>query len=142
MSGLRNEFVVRRRVRRGEPLLNVLLQLVTYKIPSVTATKCGGKTTNVSSCLFRLMRREEQLRSQVSMRATCLARDTYPNHVECHPLTPFHLEEQSSEKFREQPCHHYAPSITTFTLPTRPWTIPKVRAAVIRASSWVNRSNL
>ncbi len=37
---------------------------------------------------------------------------------------------------------HFAPSITTFTLPTRPWTTPKVCATVIRASSWVNRSNL
>ena len=38
--------------------------------------------------------------------------------------------------------NHFAPSITTFTLPTRPWTTPKVCATVIRASSWVNRSNL
>ncbi len=43
MSCLRNEVVVRRWVRGGEPLLNVLLQLVTYKTPSVTATKCEGK---------------------------------------------------------------------------------------------------
>ena len=41
-----------------------------------------------------------------------------------------------------QSCRHSAPSITTFILPTRPWTTPKVCATVIRASSWVNRSNL
>ena len=42
----------------------------------------------------------------------------------------------------DQSRNYYAPSITTFILPTRPWTTPKVSATVIRASSWVNRSNL
>ena len=41
----------------------------------------------------------------------------------------------------ENHANYYAPSITTFMLLTRPWTTPKVCAAVIRASSWVNRSN-
>jgi hypothetical protein len=45
-------------------------------------------------------------------------------------------------KVFENNLNHFAPSITTFTLPTRPWTTPKVCATVIRASSWVNRSNL
>ena len=45
-------------------------------------------------------------------------------------------------KVFENNHNHFAPSITTFTLPTRPWTTPKVCATVIRASSWVNRSNL
>ena len=30
-------------------MLNVLLQLVTYRKPSVSVTKMGGETTNVSS---------------------------------------------------------------------------------------------
>jgi hypothetical protein len=45
-------------------------------------------------------------------------------------------------KVFENNHNHFAPSITAFTLPTRPWTTPKVCAIVIRASSWVNRSNL
>ena len=35
--------------------------------------------------------------TQVSTGATCFARETYPNPVEYHPLTPFHLDEQCSE---------------------------------------------
>ncbi len=35
----------------------------------------------------------------------------------------------------------YAPSITTFIFFTRPYTISRVCAAVVRASSWFSRSN-
>ena len=42
-SSLPNKVVIRRRVRGGEPGLNVPLQLVTYKIPSVSLTKGGEK---------------------------------------------------------------------------------------------------
>ena len=141
VSCLPNEVVIRRRVRGREPVSNVLSQLVTYKIPSVLATK-GGKKTNVSSCLFHLTPGGERLRRPVNTGATCFEQDTYPNPVEYYPLIPFHLIEQVLRKTEEQPFTRSAPSITTFTLPTRPWTTLKVCATVIRASSWVNRSNL
>jgi hypothetical protein len=41
MSGFQNEVVIHRRVRGGEPVLNVPLQLVTCKILSGLATKDG-----------------------------------------------------------------------------------------------------
>src|SRR6266849_8717785 len=52
MSCLRNDFLIRRRIRGRQPVLNVhsqlvtfSFQLVTYRIPSVSATK-GGKKDN------------------------------------------------------------------------------------------------
>ena len=41
MSGFRNTVLVHRRVRRGEPVLHLFLQLVAYNILSVTATDFG-----------------------------------------------------------------------------------------------------
>jgi hypothetical protein len=64
--------------------------------------KCRGGTTNVWSCLFRLILDGEKLRTQVSTGATYFVRGTYPNLVEYHPLTLSHLEEQCSESIREQ----------------------------------------
>ena len=61
MSCFRNEVVIRRRVRGREPILNVRLQLVTYKLPSVSTLNGEEKQTNVSSCLFRLTLGEERL---------------------------------------------------------------------------------
>ena len=56
--------------------------------------KSSGRKTNVSSCLFRLMFDEEQLRPQVSTANTGFTRGTYSNPVECHLMTPFHLTER------------------------------------------------
>ena len=98
-------------------------------------------TTNVLFCLFHLTLDEEQLQAQVSTGGTRFARDTYPSPVEYHLSTPCHLN-KCSESICKQLRRHSAPSITIFILSTRPWTTPKVCAAVIRASSWVNRSNL
>jgi len=97
--------------------------------------------TNVSSYSFRLTLDEERLRTQVSTGDTCFARGTYPNPDEYYLLMPCHLTEQILRNICEESCKDSAPSITTFMLPTRPWTTPKVCATVIRASSWVNRSN-
>src|SRR5260370_28359446 len=56
MSCFSNEVLIRRRVRGREPVVNILLQLVTYKISSVMMIKkTRGKTTNVGSCLSYLM---------------------------------------------------------------------------------------
>jgi hypothetical protein len=55
-------------------------------------------TTNGSSCLFYLTLAEDRLRSQVSMGNTYFARDTYPNPVEYHPLTPRDLTDPSLRK--------------------------------------------
>ena len=52
-------------------MLNVALQLVPYKIPSVAANKGSENTTNASSCSYRLTLREERLRTQVSTRDIC-----------------------------------------------------------------------
>jgi hypothetical protein len=91
MSCFRNKVMVRRRIRGGQPVLNVPLQLITYRIPSGSATEGGRETTNVSSCSFHLMLGEEQERPQVSQGYTCFARDTYSYSVRYHPSVPFHL---------------------------------------------------
>jgi hypothetical protein len=101
MSCFQNEVVVRRRVRGREPVLNVRLQLVAYKIPSVSAMKGGGKETNVSSCLFRSTHGEERLRPQVSTSNNRFARDTYPNHFGYHPLMPHDLMGRVSEEYKQ-----------------------------------------
>src|SRR5713101_9139632 len=51
MPCIRNEVLIRRRIRGRQPVLNVLLQLVTYRIPSVSATE-GGKRDNKRFILF------------------------------------------------------------------------------------------
>ena len=55
-SRFRNKVLVRRRVWRGEPMLHLLLQLVAYKIPSVTgltATRCGkGNNKRCVLCIL------------------------------------------------------------------------------------------
>ena len=56
------------------------------------------KSTNVSFCSFRLTFGEERLRTQVSMRDTCSARDTYTSPVECYRLKPCHLTEHVFRK--------------------------------------------
>jgi hypothetical protein len=38
-----NEVLIRRWVKGRQPVLNLLLQLVTYRIPSVSATKGGER---------------------------------------------------------------------------------------------------
>ena len=47
-------------------MLDVLSQLVTYKVLSVSVTKSWGEATNVSSYSFRLTLDEERLRTPVS----------------------------------------------------------------------------
>jgi hypothetical protein len=100
------------------------------------------RTTNVSSCLFRLRLGGERLRTKFSLGDSCSALYTYPSLVGYHPLMPCHLMKQIIGNKFDQSRKRSVPSITTFILQTRPWTTPKVCAAVIRASSWVNRSNL
>jgi hypothetical protein len=46
-------------------MLNIVSQLVTYKIPSVLATSSKKIATNVSSYLFRLTLDEERLQALV-----------------------------------------------------------------------------
>src|SRR5258707_2663320 len=55
MSCFSNKVLIGRRVGRREPVVNVLLQLIAYKIQSVMTTKNNGKTTNVGFCLYYLM---------------------------------------------------------------------------------------
>ena len=98
MSCFQNEVVIRRRVRGGEPALNVPLQLVTYKILSVLITKGGRKTTNVSPCSFLLKFGEERLQTQVCKGDSYYARDTYPDPAEYYLLMPSHLTKQVLSK--------------------------------------------
>ena len=100
MSSFQNEVVVRRWVRWRQPVLNVPLQLVTYKLPSASAMKGGEKETNASSCLSQLTLGEERLRLQVSARNNCFTRDTYPNRFEYYPSMLHDLTEQISEKYK------------------------------------------
>ena len=146
MSCFPNEVLIHRRIWGREPVLNLPSKLFTYKITSISETNRSERTTNVSSCLFRLMFGEERLRPQVSTADTGFTRETYLNPVEYHPMTPCHLMESVQNNICEQIMQDCAairaPSKAVFTLPTRPWTTPNVCATVIRASSWVNRSNL
>jgi hypothetical protein len=142
MSCFPNDVLIRRRVRGREPVLNLPSQLFTYEITSISVRKRSGRITNVSSCLFRLRFGEEQLRPQVNTADTGLTRSTYPNPVEYYPMTPCHLTESVQNDVCEQIMQDRAPSKTVFTVHTRLWTTPNVCATVIRASSWVNRSNL
>src|SRR6266852_2470303 len=119
MSCFPNEVLIRRRVRRREPVLNLPSQLFAYKITSVSATERSGKMTNVSSCLFRLTFGEERLGPQVSTADNGFTRGTYPNPVECYPMMPFHLTESVQNDICEQIMQDRAPSNTVFTLPTR-----------------------
>ena len=122
-------------------MLNVPLQLIAYNVLSVSPIKGGGRT-NVSSCSYRLTLREEQLGTQVSTGDTNSTRDI-PKF--CRILSVDALPSNKSDTQKHswaQSRKDSAPSMTIFILPTRPWTTPKVCAAVIRASSWVNRSNL
>src|SRR6266849_6724219 len=102
MSFIQNKVVVLRGVRGREPILNVRLQLFTYKITSVSAMEGGEKGTNASSCLFRLTLGEERLRPQVSTGNNGSVRDTYPNRFEYYPLMPHDLTEQVSEKYKQR----------------------------------------
>ncbi len=42
MSCFRNEVLIRRRIRGRQPVFDVLLRLITYKIPLVSATEGAG----------------------------------------------------------------------------------------------------
>ena len=99
-------------------------ELFTYKMTSISETKRGERTTNVSSCLFRLMFGVERLRLQVSTTDTGFSRGTYPNPVEYYPMTPCHLTESVQNDICEQIMQDRAairaPPKTVFTLPTRP----------------------
>ena len=56
---------------------------------------------------------------------------------------PSYKQSKCSEIFTNKQSWKYrAPSMTILILPTRPCTTLNVWATVIRASSWVNRSNL
>src|SRR6266849_3669176 len=101
MSFIQNKVVVLRGVRGREPILNVRLQLFTYRIMSVSAMEGGEKQTNASFCLFRLTLGEERLRPKVSTSNDCFARDTYSNRFEYYPLMPHDLTEQVSEKYKQ-----------------------------------------
>src|SRR5258708_185761 len=54
MSCFSNEVLIRRRVRGREPVVNVLLQLVAYKIPSVMTIKKNKGKDNKRWVLFIL----------------------------------------------------------------------------------------
>src|SRR5229473_7880345 len=54
MSCLSNKVLIRRRVRGREPVVNVLLQLVAYKIPSVMTIKKNKGKDNKRWVLFIL----------------------------------------------------------------------------------------
>ena len=91
MSGFRNKVLIRRRVWRGEPGLEILLHLIIYKIPSVFTTK-GGKD-NKRFILFDAWRTAPMPSSQLYN--TNFGRDTYSDSVRCHLwVPPFHLMEQ------------------------------------------------
>ena len=122
MSRSLNKVLIRRRVRGREPVLNLPSQLFTYKITSISETKRSGRTTNVSSCLFRLTFGEERLPPQVSTVGTGFTRGTYPNLVEYYPMTPCHLMKSVQifqNDIREPIMQDRVPSKTVFTLLTR-----------------------
>jgi hypothetical protein len=66
MTCFLDEVLIYRWVRGRKPVLNLPSPLVTYKISSISTTKCEGNTTNVSFRLFRLKFGEGQLRLRVS----------------------------------------------------------------------------
>ena len=142
MSCFRNKILVRRRVRRGEPVLHLLLQLVAYRIPSVTAANCGVINKRwVLFILFNVWWSVTTTSCQRRGRLFCarhipksrrmLSVDALPSNETC-----------AQNNIQEQSYNNYTPSMRTLTLPTSPWTTPMVCATVIRASSCVNRSNL
>ena len=142
MSSIRNEVLIRRRIRRGEPVLHLLFQLVAYKILSVTAANCGGNQRTLRlvyfvqgfvECDYDLMSAQVLPVSARYIPKSCriLSVDALPSN-----------EAYAQKNIHEQSCNNYPPSITDLALPTSPWTTPNVCTTVIRASSCVNRSNL
>ena len=122
-------------------MLNVLSQLVTYKILSASATE--GKERQRQTFYFvyfvqHLMKSDYKPKSarrnlfrvrHILKSCRILSVDALPSKQVLRTISV------------KQSRRHPSPSITIFILPTRPCTTPSVCATVIRASSWVNRSN-
>lgn len=140
-----NDVMVRRRIRRRKPMLDVSLQLIACKIVSGSSDK-GPQSwmTNVSSCSSRILPGEGQLQTHVRKQQKYPFRGQgYIPNV-CRVLSVDDLPSKRTDINRhvsDQLTMDCVPSMTVFILFTRPCTTLNVCATVIRASSWVNRSS-
>jgi hypothetical protein len=143
MSCFSNKALIRRRIGGREPVLNGGLQPVTYK-NTISHDDEMRKWKNkrwVSFILFNVWWIVTTTRCQHECNIPCVRH--IPKSSRILSVDAFPSNEISDQtNIYKQSDNNCAPSITTLILPIRPCTTPSVCVTIIRASSWVSRSNL